>query len=322
MEIKTPIAIFAYNRPVHLRRLLESLVANPRLDECDVVIYCDGPKTKDQETNIEATREVAREWASRLNATIVCQAMNRGLAKSIISGVTELCCKYGRAIVLEDDLIVAPGFLNFMLTALVKYRDEERVYEITGHMFPITHNIDVDAIFLPCASTWGWATWERAWKHFDVKADAARNILANPRLRHAFDLNGAINSAEMLEGCLRGEIDSWGILWWLTVFSRNGYTLHPVKSLVRNCGFDSSGTHCSNNPYYHDNLEWITDVVDYKLPEKVEIDVVAFRKIQDVLRVKATLLKFASLSSYKASLLSYAKKAKSILIRLSSARCS
>lgn len=110
------------------------------------------------------------------NATIIEAEANRGLANSIIAGVTKLCDEYGRVIVLEDDLVVSPVFLTYMNAALDKYEDVEDVMQVSGYIFPVTaFENNTEAMFLPFTTSWGWATWGRAWKYFDPEADGWEN---------------------------------------------------------------------------------------------------------------------------------------------------
>lgn len=238
-----PVAAFVFRRPEHTRAMLASLRANPEAARTPVVVFCDGPRSKDDERAVAATRAAVR--ASELPALTVVEAeRNRGLAASVIAGVTRMCAEYGRVIVLEDDLILAPTFLDYMNAALVRYRDDARVQSISGFMYPVPSPRDADAVFLPVISSWGWATWSRAWGQFDAAASGVEALRRSRSLRRRFDLGGAYPYHEMLEAQLRGERDSWAIRWYLTAFLRGGLTLFPARSLVENRGFGEGGTHC------------------------------------------------------------------------------
>jgi hypothetical protein len=285
---KTPVAVFLYNRPAHARLLLESLSRCRRLDECLLRIYCDGAKGAEHSAAVTATRDVAREWATRLNAELIERETNLGLARSIVSGVSELCDSYGRVIVVEDDFSLNASFLDYMLSALDRYADEANVYQVSGYMYPVQHAPKPDAFFLPVTTTWGWATWSRAWQIFDWDAADAEERLRDPEVRRRFDLNDAYPYAEMLERKLRGEIDSWGILFWWAVFKANGLVLHPRKSLVWNGGFDESGTHCGDQAWSTHALAEIADeswaTKSFQFPEQVAVDELAFGKVVRFLR--------------------------------------
>ena len=241
--MKTPLAVFAYNRPEHLGRALAALARCARLEECAVTIFCDGPRESAARSSVEAVREVARSWAADHDAEVREAAGNLGLAHSIVGGVSELCAAHGRVIVLEDDLEPAPDFLTYMLTALDRWSDESAVWQVAGFRLPFAWSGSNDALFLPCTTTWGWATWQRAWQHFRwTPPDLGQ--LDDPTVSRAFDLDGAYPYSQMLRDRLTGRNDSWGILWWWTVFRAAGLVLYPRESLLTVGGFDESGTHC------------------------------------------------------------------------------
>jgi hypothetical protein len=182
---------------------------------------------------------------------VVHREANMGLSRSIVEGVSELCARYGRAIVVEDDFVLSRNFLAYMLEALDRYSAAQEVLQVSGYMFPVSHRSKPDAFFLPLTTTWGWATWERAWKLFEWQPSGLER-LNDPRIRAAFDLDDAYPYSRMLEDRLAGRNDSWGILWWWKVFSLGALVLHPRVSLLRVGGFDGSGTHCGSGPSFSD----------------------------------------------------------------------
>jgi hypothetical protein len=246
----TPIALFTYNRPEHARLALTALTRSERFDECRLHIYCDGLKSPEQAAAVEASRQVARRWASRLGAEVTERAENLGLARSIVAGVTELCERYGRVIVVEDDLVVSLDFVNYMLQALDRYQDAPNVYQVSGYMFPARHPAQPDAFFLPMTTTLGWATWTRAWRIFDWNATRAVEQLADPQTKYRFDLDGCYPYSNMLANRLAGKNQSWGILWWWAVFRAQGLVLHPRQSLLWLGGYDGTGTHSGSAPNF------------------------------------------------------------------------
>lgn len=239
-----PLALFVYNRPEHTRRTVEALAANALAGETPLHVFSDAPKNAAASQAVAEVRAYIRTIAGFKSVTIIARDTNFGLARSIIDGVTGLCEKYGRVIVLEDDLTTSPNFLSYMNEGLARYEHEERVMQIAGYMFPVILTMDEDALFLPFTSSWGWATWQRAWQHFDATSAGYERLVKDESLRQAFDLNGRYQYFKMLDSQLRGQTDSWAIRWYLSVFVMNGLTLYPKKTLVVNCGFDGSGVHC------------------------------------------------------------------------------
>lgn len=259
-----PVAIFGYNRPAHIDRLLKSLSKCARLDEVEIVYFCDGQREKDEPKAIAKTRRVVRQWQKRLGGHVVEKPKNHGLARSILEGASALCADFGRVIVLEDDLVLNKGFLDFHLQALDHYADNEKVWQISGFSFRMEPPAVSSAYFLPIISTWGWSTWARAWKQFNPEAISPEG-LEDDAVRRRFDLDDSYPYSQMLRDSLRGQNASWGIRWNWHVFQRQGLTLYPPHSLACNAGFDSSGAHCHTG----ETKTWQPtdkEVRDYKLP--------------------------------------------------------
>jgi hypothetical protein len=239
-----PIVLFVYNRPVHTRWTVEALLKNKPAAESELFIFSDAPKKPEAVESVREVREYIRTITGFKSVAIVERDRNWGLANSIIDGVTSVVNQYGRVIVLEDDLVTTMYFLEYMNTALERYQEEDRVMQVSGHVFPIRVHGETDAVFLPMTTSWGWATWARAWQHFDPESLGFAGLKADGALRKRFNLDGAYDYFSMLEAQLAGRVDSWAVRWYLSVFMRGGLTLFPVKTLVENFGFDGSGTHC------------------------------------------------------------------------------
>lgn len=185
-----PIAIFAFRRPELTARLLRTLLANPEAAHATVFAFCDGARREEDVQLVERTRRVIAE-AGIPRLELVERPTNLGLAANVVDGVTRLCEAHGRVIVLEDDLILSPRFLRYMNDALDRYEGEPRVHAISGFMYPVELRVPHDALFLPFISSWGWATWARAWRGFDPTAAAAAGVLSDRATRRRFDLDGA-----------------------------------------------------------------------------------------------------------------------------------
>ena len=239
-----PIALFVYNRPVHTRRTVEALRKCSLANESRLYVFSDGPRSRQAEQAVQEVRQYLRTIDGFATVDIEERETNLGLAASVIDGVSRLCDEAGRVIVIEDDLVVAPGFLAYLNAALERYQNEPHVMQIAAHMFPVDVAIEDDAFFLPFISSWGWATWDRAWRAFDPEARGYAQLKADVARRKAFDMDGAYDYFSMLEAQLAGKVDSWAIRWNLSVFVSHGMVLYPKKSLVENIGFDGSGVHC------------------------------------------------------------------------------
>lgn len=238
-----PIAVFAYNRPTHFQKTLSALAANSLASQSDVFVYLDGPKTENDVFANKQIQEICNGANEFKSLTIVRRDRNFGLASSIISGVTELCESHGRVIVLEDDLVTAPFFLNYINDALDLYQNEEAVASIHGYVYPIAGSLP-ETFFLRGADCWGWGTWKRAWDHFESKGSLLLNKIKELQLEEEFNFGGFARNTEMLEDQISGRNNSWAIRWHASAFIKNMQSLYPGRSLVRNIGNDGSGTNC------------------------------------------------------------------------------
>jgi hypothetical protein len=247
--MSAPIALFVYNRPTHTSRTVEALLKNALAAESDLFIFSDAARRPNAVTAVCEVREYIKTIGGFKSVNIVERGENLGLANSIIEGVSRLCEDYGRVIVLEDDLVVSPVFLAYMNKALDKYGDEPRVMQISGNMFPVLHPEALPRTFFCGVTTsWGWATWDRAWRKFEPDAKKLADMIMTQKHRKEFD--SGYHYFQMLTMQGRGEIDSWAIRWYASVFLSGGLCLHPSLSLVSNIGHDGSGVHCRSSSIY------------------------------------------------------------------------
>jgi hypothetical protein len=247
--ICAPIALFVYNRPYHTRRTIDALKQNSLAEDSELIIFSDAAKSEAQAEVVREVRKYIGEIKGFKSVTIVAREANLGLARSIIDGVTTIVNKYGRIIVLEDDMVTSQYFLTYMNEALEKYADDERVVSIHGYVYPVDQPLP-EAFFLPGADCWGWATWCGGWACFNSDGQFLLDELKRRKLIRAFDFNGTYSISKMLEGQIKGINDSWAVRWHASAFLANKLTLHPGRSLVHNIGNDASGTHCGESDTY------------------------------------------------------------------------
>lgn len=241
-----PVALFVYNRLSHTKRTVESLQGNDLAPETDLFIFADEFGSELQHKSVRNVRDYIRQIRGFRSVTIVERNTNFGLARSIIEGVTAVVNKYGRIIVLEDDMVTSPCFLTYMNEALEMYGDNDRVISIHGYVYPVEQPLP-DVFFLPGADCWGWATWKRGWACFNGDGQFLLDELNRRKLTDAFDFNGAYPYTKMLKNQIAGKNDSWAIRWHASAFLAGKLTLYPGRSLVDNIGNDNSGTHCGES---------------------------------------------------------------------------
>lgn len=244
-----PIVLFVYNRPEHTRQTVWALQKNELAEKSELFVFSDGPKDNDNSrSEVFRVREYLRKIKGFKNINIVENQENLGLANSIIAGVSEIVNKYGKIIVLEDDLLTASSFLKFMNESLLFYKDIPKIFSITGYNLPsrvmkIPRSYSHDVYFNPRAHSWGWATWKNRWEKADWEVSRYKEFILNKGAIKKFNLGGS-DLSRMLSLQMAGEIDSWAIRWCFTHFLEDAYSVYPIQSLVNNIGFDGSGVHC------------------------------------------------------------------------------
>jgi len=241
-----PIVLFAYKRPLHTKATLDALSNNTLAKQSQLFVYIDGLKDSATSEDIVLHQQVI-SMANSINCfaktKVIISDSNKGLAKSVIDGVTQIVNEFKKVIVLEDDLVTSPLFLEFMNEALFKYESEKDVACISGYIYPLKQNFD-KAFFLRGADCWGWATWEDKWNAvFENNPEALYRELNERSLINEFNFNGSYPYSEMLEDRIKGENQSWAVLWYASAFLKNKYCLYPSKSFVHNIGNDGTGTH-------------------------------------------------------------------------------
>ena len=269
MNVLAPIVVFTYNRPEHTLRTLNALLMNPLANESDIIIYSDSARTANHNKAVDEVRSYLSELTGFRSIKVIHRDKNFGLAESIIQGVTEVLQQSEKVIVLEDDMVVSPYFLEYMNEALEQFVDDDRVISVHGYVYPVDFELP-EVFFLPGADCWGWATWRRGWALFNSDGQYLLDELVRRHLIQEFDYNGAYPFLNMLKDQIKGKNDSWAIRWYASAFLTNKLTLYPGRSLVNNIGNDSSGTHCGDS-----------DSMDAKLSEtKINLNNIAVEPSQ------------------------------------------
>ena len=267
-----PVIVFNYNRPEHSLRTWEALAKNQFAPDTVLYLFCDGPKDVTSEGVNELTNERVRKNRALVHEVqsqahqyaidavkdgkfkavhVVCAEINKGLANSIIGGVTEVIAKHGRVIVLEDDLLTSPYFLKYMNTALDKYESYPSVFTISANRPPVKkmtipadYEYDVFVSLRPFST--GWATWQDKWERIDWSLDYLEDFLKHPEQIRAFNRGGE-DLTDMMLLQRDGKIDSWAIRYAFQHFKHHAVAILPCVPYVDNIGFDGTGTHSWNN---------------------------------------------------------------------------
>lgn len=251
----SPIILFVYNRPYHTKQTLEALMQNDLADASDLYIFCDGAKenaTQKEKDSIKEVREIIRlkKWCGTIHINEA--EKNIGLANSIIKGIGEVVIKYGKIIVLEDDIVTSNRFLKYMNSALNYYENYDQVAGISGFSYPTSHKFN-SVYFLPIGSSWGWATWQRQWNQTNFDSKWLVENIESKKQFGKFDFGG-FPFYKMLKDQSDGIINSWAIRFYASFFLQGKCFVFPPKSFVQNIGFDDYATHTNKSDGYMDKV--------------------------------------------------------------------
>ena len=249
-----PIILFVYNRPEHTKKVVEALLRNSIANQSDLFVFADGPKenaTIEDIDKLVSVRQYIKTISGFKSVTIIEQTKNKGLDPSEIDGVTQVINQFNRVIVLEDDTIVLPLFLQFMNEALEFYKFNPKVFSIGSFSPKIDYlNRIKSSVYSSyrCAS-FGWATWKDRWDKciWDKEYILNSRLIKHPTIYNKLKYNRAGGDMyDNLVAYANGNNDAWDARWQYCLYENNGVCIRPTKSLTYNIGFDGTGEHCGD----------------------------------------------------------------------------
>ena len=278
MKKYSPVVIFSYNRIDNIKKLLKSLNRNFEFKKSDLHIFQDNYKDLDDKNKVINVINYLKKLRSKKQFNLVIREKNFGLAKNIIQGVSQVLKKNSSAIFLEDDLIVSKNFLKFMNLNLTYYKNQKKVWHISGWNYNVNFNVEEDAYFTRGMNCWGWGTWRDRWKYFEKKPNVIiKSWTRNKIFRFNFD--NSINFFSQIVRNQNKDINTWAIFWYAVIFIKNGLCLNPVKSLVKNTGIGNSATHTRSIEKIFNSKLNISNIKKYKLPKKIDENKLAYNLI-------------------------------------------
>lgn len=245
-----PIALFTYKRLDTLKLTIEALQKNYLASKSDLIVFSDAAKGDKDSKAVADVRDYLKSIEGFNSIKIYEAKENKGLANSIINGVNQVLETHDSLIVLEDDLVSSPNFLNFMNDSLNFYEDNLHIFSIAGFSIPIKTIAVSDVYFTQRSSSWGWATWKDRWEIIDWEVTDYNSFKKNKVQRTEFNKMGS-DMASMLDRQMIGKINSWAIRWCYHQFKNNLYSVHPFESKIDNVGFspEASNTKEKYNRY-------------------------------------------------------------------------
>jgi len=238
-----PVVIFCYNRPKHLQRTLLSLKKNEETADTSLFVFSDGPASQKEKDAVNEVHTIIDNIDGFKDVTVKKQTLNIGLSKSVIEGVSEVLQRYDACIVLEDDLELSPFFLRYMNKALSHYKENDKVFSVSGYCPPISIPSDFpcEAFRFPRINSWGWATWRDRWEKVDWNVNNFDSFINDHDQVKKLEQQGK-DLPVMLLKQQTGKNNSWAVRFNQACFEFGKTNIYPVHSLVQNRGADSSGT--------------------------------------------------------------------------------
>lgn len=280
----SPICLFVYKRYDTTKLMLESLLACPECADSELYVFMDEARNDSEADDVEKVRALFDNLQGFKAIHPYPARMNKGMARSVIDGVTTVLEKHESIIVLEDDLVVAPDFLTFMNAALEAYRDRSDIWSISGYTPNLKEmeQYDKNSVFLvPRAQCWGWATWSDRWETVDWEVSDFNYLARNKKRRKAFDMGGN-DLFRTLEMEHRERIESWAVRWAYAASKQKMWTVNPILSKVQNIGLKSSTSHVGWHDERH-NVELLGNktIIDPNVQPDEKL-VQAFKKHHDL----------------------------------------
>ncbi|MHA4847421.1 glycosyltransferase family protein [Flavitalea antarctica] len=272
-----PILLFTYNRLKHTRNTVEALKANTLAKQTDLLVFSDAAKIPEAVPAVLSVRAYLHTITGFRKVIIIERETNYGLGRNIISGVSQILQTAQSAIVIEDDLVVSPYFLDFMNDGLRIYENEQQVISIHGYTYPVSRTLP-ETFFIKGADCLGWATWQRSWKEFESDGQVLLDRLIAEKKTDEFDFGGTFPFTQMLKDQIEGKNTSWAVRWYASAFLNDRYTLYPGKSLVYHAGGDGTGTNTGFNSLLDVELSKDRITVERKEVKQDEQAYVEFKK--------------------------------------------
>ena len=305
-----PIVIFCYDRRKELEGMIKTLSLNKYAQDSDLFVFCDGPKNDMAAVKTKEVRDYVKTISGFRTVNVSESNVNKGLAPSIISGVTKILEKYDSVIVVEDDLILSTNFLAWMNEALWQYKDNKDVFSVSGFCPSVLKEDQIyqyDAFFTRKAHSWGWATWKDRWQQVDWDILDWETFSQSKKLQRAFNSIGSEMSG-LLFAQMNGVKSSWWVRFCYSQFKLGKETVYPVRSKVINDGFTEEATHCNVYNRYRVDFDTSNQYV-FEFPKLIKHDITLEKRFfyyysiraRIIGKIKTQLMKMGLIKQYTIS---------------------
>lgn len=242
-----PIVMFVYNRADHFTKTYEALSKCPEAKYSVLYIFSDGAKSDSAKPQVEQVRQTAKEFAKRKDfqqVVLTESAENKGLARSIIDGVSDVLNQHGKSIIIEDDNIASPYLLTYFNKALDYYADDKTIGALSGFSPRISllenYRYDIFSSYRSCSCC--WATWKDRWQNIDWDLEHFSDFFSDKDAVKKLSLTGNDRLIRLYRQT-KGNGSSWSVRFGVHLVANDMLTIYPKYSYVKNIGCDETGTH-------------------------------------------------------------------------------
>jgi hypothetical protein len=247
--MSAPICLFVYNRVDDVKHVVESLQQATGSQSVDLFVFSDGAKKKSDIDSVESVRMYLKSVSGFRSMQVIESDCNKGLANSIISGISKVLENHDACIVLEDDLRVSIDFIQYMNLSLDMYKDNVEIFSISGFGLDVGVSNDFGNYFWERAHSWGWATWKDRWETVIWDKEYIENLLPKLSVLQIHNIMGS-DFRGMCQSFIKGRINSWYVRFAFNQYVQGKLTSYPFISKVKNEGFSEQATHCKNYNRY------------------------------------------------------------------------
>lgn len=245
-----PVCLFVWKRYDHLVRTLSALKSNYLARETELYVCSNAAISEEEKDSVEKIRSYVSAFEGMKKTTLICNEINKGISENLIKNVTKILKIYGKIIVLEDDMITSPNFLDFMNQALNFYQGFDNIQQIAGYCIPFDIKSTYDTYFIPRSCSWSWATWKDKWDRINWTPDKSQLL--------SVDWKRFCSAGEdmkvMLKALANGTLNTWDITSDYSIYMNHMLTVFPTKSFIFNIGMDGTGEHCPKTDRYNSEL--------------------------------------------------------------------
>lgn len=240
---KTIIGVFCYKRAAKLKASMEALLQNPECANLEVIFFADGYKGEKDKQGVLETRAYIDTLTGFKNIHKHYRDKNFSTGPNFHTGLSYLSNNYDRFIIVEDDLVVTPNYIKYLLDGLDFYKNEKSVFCVTGFCFPLKiNNYPYDSIVANRFCSYGWASWANRVKNVVWDKEGLQNIIkTSPDFKSRLNKEG-MDLYRMVEKEINGTISTWDIQMQVYVSENRLKVIYPIISKGTNIGFDNEST--------------------------------------------------------------------------------